>query len=315
MDLRDLSYFCAVIETGNVTKAAYKLGSSQPFLTKVIRQLEAELDAPLFKKSGRYIEPNEMGKVLYSQAKKVLTDMDNLYAELDYQMDKPGRTITLLTNTEAYTPGLILNMNKSNLNYSITALYASRDEMLKSLKSEITTCALCCPPIPSDISNDIITENAFYDIGRILLPPDHPLLEKKLITVNDLKNERLVASPKGSALRCVIEPIYRDYGINMNIICESNNLHVISRAVENGMGYAFIPSLYLNEQPDLYKYIVDIDIPEEQKKVYFGLSYNKSLAENRNFEHFRTFALNYFAEFQETQNKISSESGFDFPDK
>ena len=310
MELRDLRYYCTIIETKNVTKAADKLGSSQPFLTKVIRQIESELEIQLFKKSGRFIEPNEIGEALYIQAKRVLQDMENLYTEIDYLTEKTGRTITLLCNTEAYTPQMILNFNKSNLTYSIAVLYASRDEIIKSLKTDSTTCAICCPPITNDFSNDIVTENAFYDTGRILLPPNHPLLEKKSITLDDLRNERLVTSPKGSALRCVIEPIYKDLGINMNIICESNNLHVITCAVENGMGYAFMPSVYLNERPELYKHTVEEDVPEEQKKVFFGLSHNKSLDGNRNFEHFKNFILNYFAEFQTIQNLRRSESGF-----
>lgn len=304
MELRDLCYFCAVIETGNVTKAAGKLGSSQPFLTKVIRQLEAELGAPLFKKSGRYIEPTEFGRAFYTQAKKVLVDMDNLYAEVDHLLDRQGRTITLLTNTEAYTPGLILNLNKSRLSYSIAALYASRDEILAALCSDEDVCALCCPPIPADISSGIVTENAFYDTGRVLLPPGHPLLEKKIISVSDLRGEHLVASPRGSALRCVVEPVYEAYGMDMNIICESNNLHVISRAVENGLGYALIPRSYLNEQPDLYRRCVDIDVPPKINRVFFALSYNRSLAENRNFKDFRAFALQYFADFQKSQDKL-----------
>ena len=279
MELRDLRYFCLTAEMEHVTKAADKLGVAQPFLTKIIRQIEDEIGTPLFDKVGRQIRLNQYGEAFYAQSKKVLSCMDNLFVEMDYLLDKPGRNITLLSNTEAYTPGLIINFNKNDMNYTLSVFYALQNVIIDALKSGEADFALTCPPITEGINSGIKTEIAFYDIGWILLPPNHPLLEKKVIDFTDLDGEKLVTSPKGSAIRWKVEPLYEKYGMKMNVVCESNNLNLITQAVECGMGYAFMPSLYMNERPELYKNAVEVFAEREERQAYCGLSYNENAAD------------------------------------
>jgi len=208
MELRDLRYFCLTAEMEHVTRAADKLGVAQPFLTKVIRHIEEEIGTPLFEKAGRQIRLNQYGENFYTQAKKVLASMDNLYAEMDYMLERPGRSITLLSNTEAYTSGLIVDFNNNDMNYSLSVFYASQNDIIDALKSGDADFALTCPPISEGLISGIKTEIAFFDVGWILLPPDHPLLKRKVIYFTDLDGEKLVTSPKGSAIRWKVEPLY-----------------------------------------------------------------------------------------------------------
>lgn len=300
MELRDLRYFCLTAEMEHVTKAADRLGVAQPFLTKIIRQIEEEIGTPLFEKVGRQIRLNSNGEAFYTQAKKVLASMDNLFSEMDYLLDRPGRNITLLSNTEAYTSGLIMDFKNSDFNYSLSVFYASQNSIIDALKTGEADFALTCPPISEGIMSGIRTETAFFDVGWILLPPGHPLLKKKVIDFKDLEGEKLVTSPKGSAIRWKVEPIYERYGMQMNIVCESNNLHLVTQAVKCGMGYAFMPSLYMNERPELYKYAVEVYAPQDERQAYFGLSYNELTIDNRNSKHFKKFAMEYFLKIQNT---------------
>ncbi len=307
MELRDLRYFCLTAEMEHVTKAADKLGIAQPFLTKIIKQIEDEIGAPLFDKVGRQIKLNQFGEAFYAQAKKVLACMDNLFVEMDYMLDRQGRNITLLSNTEAYTPGLIVDFNRNNSNYTLSFFYAPLSGIADALKTGEADFALTYPPISQGISSGIRTEMAFYDVGWVLLPPEHPLIEKKVIRFTELDGEKLVTCPKGSAIRWKAEPLYEKYGMQMNIVCESNNLSLITQAVGCGMGYAFMPSIYMNERPELYKCAVEVFAPQEERKGYFGLSYNESAIDNKNAMHFKTFAMNYFHQIQKTVNATETK--------
>lgn len=299
MELRDLRYFCVTAELEHVTKAADKLGVAQPFLTKIIGQIEEELGTKLFDKAGRQIKLNKYGEAFYVQAKKVLTCMDNLYNEMDFMLDRQGRSITLLSNTEAYTPDLIVNFNKNNSNYTVSIFYSSYSDMISALKSGEADFALTYPPINQGASSDIVTELAFYDVGWILLPPGHPLIQKRVIRFEDLIGEKLVTCPKDSAIRWKVEPLYEKAGMEMNIVCESNDLDVVTRAVGCGMGYAFMPSLYMNDRPELYDHAVEVLAPQEDRQGYFGLSYSENVQDNRNAMDFRDFAIKYFHQMQE----------------
>lgn len=298
MELKDLRFFCLTAETEHVTRAAEKLGVAQPYLTKIINHVEDEIGVSLFDKVGRQIKLNSYGQAFYAHAKKVLSDMDNLYTEMDYMLDRKGRNITILSNTEAYTPGLISSFTKTGANYSISLFYASTSGILEALKTGEADFALTCPPISPSLVKDINTEIAFYDVGWILLPPDDPLLQKKIIDFREVDGLDLITSPPDSAIRWKVEPLYELYNMNMNIVCESNNLSLATQAVQSGMGYAFMPSLYLNSRPELYQYAVEVFAPQEQRQSYFGFSYKESVLENRNARHFHDFAMSYFAELQ-----------------
>ena len=76
MELRDLRYFCTAAETEHISKAAEKLGVSQPFLTKIITQLEEELGCELFDHVGRRVKLNRYGKLLLESANKILDEID-----------------------------------------------------------------------------------------------------------------------------------------------------------------------------------------------------------------------------------------------
>ncbi|WP_150540164.1 LysR family transcriptional regulator [Actinobacillus vicugnae] len=78
MDLKRLKYFCIVVETGSVTRAAELLHMSQPPLSKRLQELEDEVGTPLLIRSAQKITPSQTGFFLYEQAVKILKEVDEL---------------------------------------------------------------------------------------------------------------------------------------------------------------------------------------------------------------------------------------------
>src|SRR5208282_2085172 len=76
MELRHLRYFIAVAEELNFTRAAKRLGISQPPLTTQIRQLEKEMGAPLFHRRARGIELTSAGRLLLEEARIILKQVE-----------------------------------------------------------------------------------------------------------------------------------------------------------------------------------------------------------------------------------------------
>ena len=150
MDIRDLRYFCLTAELEHVSKAAEKLGIAQPYLTKIIGQLENEFGAELFDKVGRKIKLNNCGEVFYCNAKKILADVDNLYTDMDFVQQKNNRTISILCNTEAHAHGMIVEFQKKNANYALKLAYATKKEMVEALRTGAADFALCDPAIDED---------------------------------------------------------------------------------------------------------------------------------------------------------------------
>jgi LysR family transcriptional regulator, hca operon transcriptional activator len=77
MELRHLRYFVAVAETGSLTIAAeQRLHTSQPSLSRQIRDLEDEVRAELFSRSARGVELTASGKAFLDHARLALAQVD-----------------------------------------------------------------------------------------------------------------------------------------------------------------------------------------------------------------------------------------------
>ena len=233
MDIRDLKYFCLTAELEHVSKAAEILGIAQPYLTKIIGQLENEFGTELFDKVGRKIKLNNNGEVFYRNAKKILADVDNLYTEMDFVQEQNLRTISLLCNTEAHAHGMIVEFQKKNANYSLKLAYATKKEMIEALTTGAADFVLCDPAIDEDFSKNITTELVFCDTACVMFPPGHPMLKRKSIRFEELQGERLVTASKGGAMRNHVDYVFDKYSVRPKIVCETHDINLIIQAVQD----------------------------------------------------------------------------------
>jgi len=90
MELRHLRHFIAVAEELHFARAAERLGMEQSPLSHSIRNLEAELKVKLFQRTTRRTWLTGAGKQLYSEAKRILTDIDVATASLRAEGDEPA---------------------------------------------------------------------------------------------------------------------------------------------------------------------------------------------------------------------------------
>lgn len=296
MEIRDLRFICLTAEMQHVTKAAERLGVAQPYLTKIIKQVEDEIGGELFNASGRGIQLNEYGEIFYKYAKRTLSDMDRLYSEMDYFFNRKDHTITLLSNTEAFSSKLIIEFQKINPNYSLKILQASNQEMFDALVRCDADFALCCPPLAEDECFGVTTEEVFYEVGCALLPPGHELIGSGTIDLDDLRGEPLITMPPKSGMRYKLDPVFDKYDFHPQIVLETNSINTAIKAVNSGWGYAFLTTLILDDYPELKDRCVQIDIPEI--KGSFGLSYNKLALSKRSAYDFRIFMRQFLKDLK-----------------
>jgi DNA-binding transcriptional LysR family regulator len=76
-DVRQLKAFVAVAEELNFHRAAEKLGTVQPALSRMIRNLEADMDVTLFMRTTRSVTLTESGKVFLAEARLLLSQLSS----------------------------------------------------------------------------------------------------------------------------------------------------------------------------------------------------------------------------------------------
>src|SRR5687768_12388654 len=90
MDIRQIRQLLAVVEHGNILRAAEAIHLSQPALSKSIQSLEEELDVPLLTRGRRGVTPTIYGEILVKHAKVLRNQLDHAIAEIHAL--KEGRT-------------------------------------------------------------------------------------------------------------------------------------------------------------------------------------------------------------------------------
>ncbi|CAG9296275.1 LysR family transcriptional regulator [Celerinatantimonas diazotrophica] len=83
MDIKALRYFVELVKQKSFTKASQKLFVTQPTISKMIKNLEVELDLPLLHRDGRRFWLTDAGEVVFQKAQGILSQMDELVTELD----------------------------------------------------------------------------------------------------------------------------------------------------------------------------------------------------------------------------------------
>lgn len=291
MLLRDLRYFCLTAELEHVSKAAKQLGVSQPFLSKIISQLENEIGTQLFDHVGRSIKLNYYGEIFYKRSKGILAEIDTLFEEMDGMLEKRERTITFVSDTAGYTSDIMLAYKTIFPNSIIRITYDKRDNIIEALNTGNIDFALCTPPITQSESELIETVIVFEERGCIILPPGSPLIGKESLDLNDLQDQPLVTSPLGAGVRNNLELNFQKYNYTPNIVCESNDMELLIKAVLGGLGFAFMPHRMMKDHR-LKPYCAEINLPNSIVKI--GLSYNKGKSSNKSTMVFQDFIMGVF---------------------
>ena len=199
--LRDLRYFTLAAQMQHISRAAAAPGVSQPFLTKIIRQLENELGAPLFDHTGRGVTLRPCGKLVYEKSQTILALVDALHNDVDDLLVRTEKNYIFLVDAPGYLPEMTLAYQKAFPGRTLTARYCMRGEILEALRTGKADFATLMPPLQPGECPELESRTMYFDPGCIFLPPDSPLLKKDVLTLDDLRDLPIVTSPKGGGIR------------------------------------------------------------------------------------------------------------------
>lgn len=290
MDFKQLECFCEAAELEHVTQAAKNLNLSQPYLTKTIKQLEAELGVNLFDHVGRGIRLNEYGRIYYKYAKSILETLRNAQVEIDELKGKKQTSISLYTNVSLYMPSLLGTFYEKNSGLSLIQLSARRDQIIEALLDDEADFAICSPPINEA---DIETKILFKESAYVMLPPEHPLWNKKSLWLKDLDNENFVITPVGYGMRDNQELVFANRDVRPRIVIETADTSLMPAYVREGVGIAMLPGFVVDNNQTLQK---DCRLIDDLNYVaHVSLSWKKSRFHTKSHKLLMDFIVKYYS--------------------
>src|SRR6201998_3906133 len=217
MELRHLRYFVAVAETGSLTVAARRiLHTSQPSLSRQIRDLEDEVGAQLLTRSARGIELTPAGHAFLDHARSVLSQVEAA-AEAARRVAHPSKpcfAMGFLTGHElTWMPEAlrILRDELPNIDVMISSQYSP---LLAEglLKGKIDAAFLRREQGVPDLAFRLLVKEPLI----VILPSDHRLAALKTISPRDLAGETFVTvSHTAPVLRAGIDNYVKRSRINI----------------------------------------------------------------------------------------------------
>ncbi len=251
MELRHLRYFVAVAEAGSLTVAAeQRLHTSQPSLSRQIRDLESELGAQLLTRRARGIELTPAGRAFLDHARSVLSQVDaaSEAARRVAHPSKPRFTMGFLTGHELkWMPEAlqILRDELPNIDVMISSQYSPllADGLLKG---KIDAAFLRREKGVPELAYRVLVKEPLM----VVLPSDHRLAALKAISPRDLVGEIFVTvSNTAPVLRMVIDSYLKRSGINIRPAHQADHLAMGMSLIASTGGVGLLPAYAQNFLP------------------------------------------------------------------
>src|ERR1700739_1257300 len=251
MELRHLRYFVAVAETGSLTVAARRiLHTSQPSLSRQIRDLEEEVGAQLLVRRARGIELTPAGRAFLDHARAVLSQGEAA-AEAARRVAHPAKpcfSMGFLTGHElTWMPEAlrILRDELPNIDVMISSQYSPL--LADGLsKGKIDAAFLRRERGAPELAFRLLVKEPLM----VVLPSDHRLAELKSIGPRDLVGETFVTvSDTAPVLRVVIDNYLKRSGINIAPAHEADHLAMGMSLIASTRGVGLLPAYAQNFLP------------------------------------------------------------------
>ena len=251
MELRHLRYFVAIAEAGSLTEAAArKLHTSQPSLSRQIRDLEAEIGAQLLTRRARGIELTPAGRAFLDHARLVLSQAEAAgeAARRVAHPAKPCFTMGFLTGHELrWMPEAmrILRDELPNIDVMISSQYSPL--LADGLsKGKIDAAFLRREKGVPDLAFRFLVKEPLM----VVLPSDHRLAALKAISPRDLAGETFVAvSNTAPVLRAIIDKYLKRSGVDATPDHEADHLSMGMSLIASTGGVGLLPAYAQNFLP------------------------------------------------------------------
>jgi DNA-binding transcriptional LysR family regulator len=263
MDLRHLRYFIAVAESGQMTRAASRLGIQQPPLSQQIRALETALGTALFLRHPKGVALTDSGRLLLGEARRIIANV----AALEALMARVAKGLvgtlsvgfTSSAAAHAFTPATLREYRGLYPDVEVVLSEHNAAEITEAVASSRLHCGFLRVPVarpPGVLFETLLTEPVV-----VAVPIDHRLARKPgarrtLVAPRDLHDENLilVRRPGAPGLYANLLAICEAAGARPKVIAEVERMMTSLNLVAAGAGVTVVPASMQGAHPHAIAY-------------------------------------------------------------
>jgi len=241
MELRQLEYLVAVAEEASFTRAAQRVHISQSGVSAQIRQLEHDLGATLFDRSGRTATLTEAGQAAVKYAKETLASAAAVRQAVNEVTGLLSGRLTVGMVTACTITALfdaLAAFHRAHPGVAITLLEDNSAALAEHTRSGALDVALigAAGGAPPDLASRLVVSERLV----AAVPPDHQLSERTRLTLADLSGFPLICMPQGTGIRTVFDQSCAAAGIPLQVGLEASATNVVADLAARGLGVAIL---------------------------------------------------------------------------
>jgi LysR family cyn operon transcriptional activator len=251
LDIRHLRYFLAVAEAGSFSRAADRLGISQPSISQQMRDLEAGLRVPLFQRRGKRILLTPRGLIFQEHARALLHQLENFLQDLN---SDPGelrgalRLGVIPVLNVPLVPQLLGAFAADHPVISVTVEEISSTEIETALEEGRMDVGL---GFLTRHSPNLRYERLRTDEFALVVAQNHPWVNRRVVDFSELHQQRVLQLPDTFVMRRMTDEICRKHQVRLHVIAEINAIETLLRSLRPLRAATLMPKIALRGRENL----------------------------------------------------------------
>jgi LysR family transcriptional regulator, cys regulon transcriptional activator len=242
----------AVRQNFNLTEAAKALFTSQPGVSKAIIELEEELGIDIFTRHGKRIRGlTEPGRAVLKSVELIMQEIDGLKRiGKEYAAQDTGSFVIATTHTQArYSlPKVVHAFTQKYPKVRLSLLQGNPRQVAEMVLKDQADLAIATEAISN--VDGLVTIPCYQWEHVLVVPPDHPLLKSKSVTLEEIAAFPLITYDTAFAGRAKIDQAFALRNLKPDVLLEAIDADVIKTYVELGLGIGIIAGMAFDPERD-----------------------------------------------------------------
>ena len=263
--------FYVVAETGNITKASEQLCISQPAVTKQIKNLENQLNTPLFIRTKKGVVLNECGQKIFLDVKQALTLLEETNSKIKDFTELNTGTIKIGISTTLMRKYLLKYVETFHNNYPNVVVDIYTDptkQLITKLKNGMID--LVIGKFPDNFDKDL----NYYELDKTkyIFMANKNYFDLKSLTLNpkDLEKYPILLQEYPANSRISVEKYFEDNHVSIEPKMNIASSNLLIDFINMGYGIGYVTELYVKD--DLKKEnLFKVDVIPQPESISFGI--------------------------------------------
>lgn len=246
MEFRQLESFLTLCEELHFTRAAERLGITQPTLSYQMKSLEDEFGIYLFDRIGKKIALTEAGHILKERALNIMNHVHGAREEIQQLKNvKRGKLTvgTLPGELSHFVSKILFDFHRKFADVRVQIL-ESDDVVERVLKNEIDFALTILPAEDERLARRSMYEEEFL----VAVAERHPLAGREIVSLEDILKEPLVLFPASHKCRQLLDATCKSGGSKLQPNIETSSIETIMSLVEQGIGISILSETLLKRE-------------------------------------------------------------------